>query len=499
VAGGEPAPVPTTAQNVSIYDISPNGSEILVTSDQGPEGDTPLRVIPTVGGSPRTLGIVADDASWSPDGSKIVYAERNDLFVASSDGSGSRKLVTASGSANSPRWSPDGARVRFTVFDSQQPAFMLWEVSADGTNLHRLLPGWRNPPGECCGIWTADGRYFIFGEVPLSGEENLWAIREATGLFRKTHHAPDQLTRGPMLFAGSVPGKDGKTIFAVGTQRRGELVRYDAKSHLFVPYLSGISAYFVDSSRDGAWVTYVSYPELTLWRSKPDGTERLQLSFPPMQVLVPRWAPNGKRIAFMGAPPGKPFAFKIYLVSAEGGAPKQLIPGEGDEADPQWSPDGNQLLFGRWRWVLAGTETVSLRLLDLRTNQLSTVPGSEGLWSPRWSRDGRHAAALDLKGNLMLFDLKTQKREQLATGDVDEFNWSRDGKYIYFNGGGPEIAGAVLRLGIGDRKVERIASTKGLQLTGGLGTYLGLAPDDSPLLLRDRSIQEIYALGWEAP
>jgi len=497
VAGGASTTVPTTAENVSIFDISPDGSEILVRTDKGDEG--PLRVIPTVGGSPRTLGsIVADDASWAPDGRKIVYTKGNDLLVASSDGSGSRKLVTAPGSTGQPRWSPDGARLRFTVVDFQQPAVMLWEAYADGTHLRRLLPGWKNPPNECCGIWTADGRYFIFGEGPLSGEGNLWAIREATGLFRKTGHAPHQLTQPPMLFGSSIPGKGGKTIFAVGTQRRGELVRFDATSHLFVPYLSGISAEFVDYSPDGVWLTYVSYPELTLWRSKPDDTGRLQLTFAPMQVLVPRWAPDGKRIAFMGAPPGRPFACKIYLVPAEGGAPQQLIRGEGDEADPQWSPDGNQLLFGRWRSVLAG-ETFALYLLDLKTNQVSSVPGSEGLWSPRWSRDGRYIAALDVNGSLMLLDFKTHVREPLIKGSVDSPQWSKDGKYIYFTGGSPEVAGAVFRVSISDHKVDRVASTKGLQLTGGPGTYFGLVPDDSPVLLRDKSIQEIYALESEAP
>ena len=61
-------------------------------------------------------------------------------------------------------------------------------------------------------------------------------------------------------------------------QLRGELVRYDSASHQFTPYLSGMSAMGVNFSRDGKWVTYVAYPEGTLWRSKVDGSERLQLT-----------------------------------------------------------------------------------------------------------------------------------------------------------------------------------------------------------------------------
>ena len=54
---------------------------------------------------------------------------------------------------------------------------------------------------------------------------------------------------------------DGKQIFAVGAQRRGELVRYDAKTHDFLPYLGGISAADPTYSRDGKWMVYMSYPE----------------------------------------------------------------------------------------------------------------------------------------------------------------------------------------------------------------------------------------------
>jgi serine/threonine protein kinase/Tol biopolymer transport system component len=499
-AGGEAAPVPTSAQNVRLWDISPNGSELLVDTQRSvplSEGaEVPLRIMPTLGGSARTLGnILACDATWSPDGRKIVYANGNDLFLASSDGSESRKLVTASGRTRWPRWSPDGTRLRFTVFDPNSTSSSLWEAADDGTNLHRLLPGWNNSPAECCGNWTADGNYFVFEALP-GRNSNLWAIREKASLFRKAGRDPVQLTYGPLDFWSPIPSKDGKRIFAGGTQFRGELVRYDAKSGHFVPYLSGISAEWVEFSRDEAWVLYVSFPEGSLWRSRPDGSERLQLTFPPLQVWCPRWSPDGKRIAFSGQMPGKPL--KTYLVSAEGGAPQQLIVDEREEADPQWSPDGNRLLFGGYTLAVERPETVALHIFDLRTNQVSTLPGSKGLRVPRWSRDGRYVVAFGPnQPNLMLFDFQTQKWEGLA-GGVGDDNWSKDGKYVYYWSRHEGTQG-VFRVGIRDRKVERVASLAEFQFTGSAGGWLGLAPDDSPLLLRDTSIEEIYALEWEAP
>ena len=63
--------------------------------------------------------ILAHDASWSPNGEQIVYARGNELYLAKPDGSESRRLVTLTGPASWPRWSPDGKILRFTMDDSK--------------------------------------------------------------------------------------------------------------------------------------------------------------------------------------------------------------------------------------------------------------------------------------------------------------------------------------------------------------------------------------------
>src|SRR5204863_43780 len=213
--------------------------------------DVPIYILPLPAGLPRRMGdILAHDASWSPNGEQIVYARGNELFLAKPDGSESRRLVTLPRSASWPRWSPDGKVLRFTMGESQDFSQTLWEVNSDGTGLCRLLPDWSNPPSECCGNWTADGNYFVF-ESGRGLNSTLWAIREKSGFLRRRNLEPIPLTTGQSNISGSVPSRDGKRLFAIQGAPLGQLVRYDATSQQFVPYLSGMSAIQLAFSKDG--------------------------------------------------------------------------------------------------------------------------------------------------------------------------------------------------------------------------------------------------------
>jgi Tol biopolymer transport system component len=493
-SGGEVARVPVPAPTMKLLAVSPDGATLLVADQVGETGSYgPLWVVPALGGSPRRLGeAVGQAAAWSPDGQMIVYANGHDLFLAKSDGAEPHKLVSASDNIYYPAWSPDGTVIRFNVgsYASTQRSLQssLWQVSANGTGLHPLFPAWHTAPTECCGIWTPDGKYFVF-----QSQRNIWALAEKGNLFGRANAQPVQSTSGPMTFASPLPSKDGKKRFVLGALARGELARYDAKSAEFAPFLSGISAEGVSFSKDGQWVAYVIFPEGTLWTSKLDGSRRLQLSYPPLNALLPRWSPDGKQIVFRAFSPGQ--KARLYTVSSDGGTPRELIPEDPqDQWDPTWSPDGTRIVFGG----ASSDRNSTIRILDVRTHQISTLPGSKGLFSPRWSPDGRYLVAMPLDStSLMLFDFATQKWEEIAKLTAGFPNWSKTGDYVYFWHGGDQPC--PMRVRIRDRKLERVADLKNFRQTGYYGFWLGLAPDDSPLLLRDTGTQEIYALDWEAP
>jgi hypothetical protein len=313
VVGGDTVTVPTPFPNAALLGISSDRSELLVQSIAANEQEPQLLAVPVLGGTPRRLDNVrAHDGNWSPDGRELIYANRNDLYLAKADGTEPRKSVALDQLALWPRFSPDGRAIRFTMSGH------LWEASRDGKNLHRVLAG-KDPGNGACGHWTPDGRYFVF-EARSGVSVNIWAIREEAGLFGQLRSEPVQLTTGPLDFYMPVPSLDGKRLFVIGVQQRGELLRYDTRSRRLRPYLPGIWADELDFSRDGQWVAYIALPESTLWRSKRDGTERLQLTSAPMWASMPRWSPDGTQIAFIGVKPGKRSI--IYVVSAEGGTPQ---------------------------------------------------------------------------------------------------------------------------------------------------------------------------------
>jgi len=487
-SGGEVSPLSLPTPTMAPQDVSPDGATLLVADEVGQTAfHGPLWSVPVLGGSPRKLGdVAAQGAAFSPDGQKIVYSNGNEINVANRDGSDPHKLVSLPDAPFEVTWSPNGSIIRFRTGGGANGLGAIWEVASDGTNLHPLLPGWHTPPTECCGRFTPDGRYFVF-----QSQGSIWARLEKGGWFGKENSRPVQLTSGPMIYSTPLPSKDGKKLFVVGALPHGELSRYDVKSGQFSQFLSGLSADNVKFSKDGQWVAYSSYPNETLWKCKADGSQRIQLTYPPLIALLPSWSPDGKQIVFYGLLPGQ--NAKMYLISVDGGSPRELLPDDPElKYDAEWSPDGTRILFGNG----PALTNSNIRILDVSTQQTSTLPGSTGLYSARWSPDGRYISAMNSDSRLlMLFDFQTQKWQELARISMGFPNWSKNSDYVYFLH--EEDQPSVMRVHIRDRKVERVADLKKFRQAGFYTVWLGIAPDDSPLLLRDTGTQEVYALDWQ--
>lgn len=488
VSGGQIEPVLSVpVQDPLLRDVSPDGSTFLVQSfRQGPDS-LRLYAVQVVGGSDRYIAD-AVSAGWSPDGKRAAYSTPNgDLNVINSDGTGVRKLASVGGVAIAIAWSPDGRTIRFVKDKS------FWEVASNGADLHPSLAGWNPSEEECCGHWSPDGSFFAFlGPGPAGPNSQIYALDERRGIFRRGTHEPFQLTSGPIDWDVPIFSKDGKKIFATGSTHVGQLMRLDPKSNQFQPFLGGISADLVAFSKDGQSVAYVSYPDGVLWRTKRDGSGRIQLTTRPLQPVSLAWSPNGSQLALMA---DSPKGTHTWIVPAEGGSPKRLLPNDsGEEKDPSWSPDGSRIIFATGG---LGNSESSIRILDLASHRITTLPGSEGKYSPRYSPDG-HFIKADSFDNLTLylFDLKTQRWSTLNKGIQFAYaTWSSDSRYLYFLRFAHDPA--ILRIPVAGGEAKVVVELKGFPFTGTLSLWFGLDPTDAPLMLRDASTTDVYALTLE--
>jgi serine/threonine protein kinase len=493
VSGGETAPLPSALTSADIYDISPSGSELLVrTGEQGAEPESPVWILPLPAGAPRQVGdVLAHAATWKPGGTEIVYANGSDLYTCNSDGTDGHKLLSVPGVPFDLRFSPDGHKLRFTLQDPSKHTSSLWEVAATGRDPHPLLPGWNEPAAESAGVWTDHGDGFFF-QSAKDYAQDIWLLREQTSLLRNGR-VPIQLTAGPFLFNRPVPDRQSGRVFVVGEQRRFELVRFDGRSHQFSTYLPGVSAGEAEISRDGKWITYVEHPALTLWRSRLDGSERAQLTFAPMKVHLPRWSPDASQIAFMASRPGKPW--KILTVPSRGGRPLEIVHDALNQGDPTWMADSKSLVYAGLPWLeYTSASRPNIHVINVGTGQQFDLPNSERLFSPRCSPDGRFIAALSQDSKkLMIYDVEAKTWSQLAEGLFGFPNWSLDARRIYaeqYLGKDDDFVSVSLL----DGKVTRLFSLK--EVPRGFDpfeSWLGLL-NDGPLLMRDKSTQEIYAL-----
>jgi Tol biopolymer transport system component len=494
IEGGDVRSRPAPFTDAVVADYSSVNHSLLMSSVWRTDDDSPILAQVLPGSKAIQVGeLTGHDASWSPDARSIAVAKGRFLYVADANGSNVRRLVSASGIVYAPRWSPDGRVLNFTENIGSNEDHM-WEIDASGGNLHRLLIGSVHENQACCGVWSADGRYFFYATGGVSSS-SIWVLPsgQQRSFFAKPQ--PTQITVGGVDFWNTpLSSKDGRTLWSIGSHLRGELMEVNATTRQLKPFLEGLSAEGVSFSPDRSRIVYTAYPEGTLWQSRPDGSEKHQLSKPPWVARFPQWSPDGRTVAFLASQPG--LQWQIYLVPADGDRqPYRLLDESSEEGYPSWSPDGKEIAFGRL--LDYGSEhdpNLTIEIYDLERHSHKTLHESEGMWTARWSPDGRFLSAVTQDNRVLrLCDMQTQKWTDLANVGVADVIWSRDSRYLYFDSffGGDA---AMYRISMDTRKLERWADLHGVRRGGFFGSWLGITPDGSPLLLKDTSIEEIYRL-----
>ena len=488
-SGGPPTElsIPDEVASPTLGDISPDGSHLLLRNHLSPESEQPLWIVPTSGSSALRVGaVLAHDATWMPAGRDILFASGNDLYLTRENDSSPKLFARLPGRGFWMRWNADGTLLRLTILDPTAHTQSLWEIAGSDRIPHRLLDGFTDPAAECCGVWTRDDAYIF--QASHGGPVDLWKLApDAT-------RDPVRLTNGPLQFESPVVSRDGSSLFFLGVDTRSRLERLSPRGELIPEHGFLASASRVEFSRDRRWVLWTDNLG-KLWRASADGTQKLQLTPDGWDVFLAHWSPDNARLAIMARKPGS--AWKLYLVSANGGDIQPLLQDSRNAADPSWSQDGRSLVFGRTNDMLGSdTATRLLQVLDLATGQVTVVPGSEGLFSPRWSPDGHYIAALSVdQRRVRLFDLRQRTWSTLAVGSGADPVWSADSRSLFLHQS-LDPNQPIDRIDIpsgGVHELIRLASSTESDAVDYV--FVGLTSDDAPLVRARTVTGNLYRMG----
>jgi Tol biopolymer transport system component len=504
--GGPVRTIPTPFVQVVPVDISPDGKDLLVLAWEGIELERALWIVPLSGGRPHQVGNVrCHSAAWSPDRHRIAFASQNAIYMTVDDGTSIQQIQSFDATPEYVRWSLDGRRLRFDLRDRKGVTFSYWELTFsdhDNASVSSLVP-LQAALKDC---WTKSmtldegGRSFVGGGK--CGQENIYLLAKRREPWNSNF---DLLKMNSMIdhLTDLTLDRSAKRVFVLGDYAgpksgvdsvRLDVLRFNVHSFEFSPFLPGISADYVDFSRDGRLIAYIREPDQTLWISRSDGSAARQIATQASHLELPRWSPDGRWLAFMAQSSGKPW--RIFVVSTNGESPREASLGADNQGAPTWSPDGKWLVYGNVECQEEGT--CAIHKIEISTGKEYAVPGSEGLGTARWSPNGRYIAALNPVGHeVMVFDVAAQLWRNLVDNvNGNDLSWSVDSQYLYASrpaGNQPEI----LRISLKNSKAETAVDLRSFSaLTGQIGKWFALAPDGSILFSREMAGNEIYSLSY---
>jgi DNA-binding winged helix-turn-helix (wHTH) protein/Tol biopolymer transport system component len=507
VEGGAVQRTPTPFDNTRIFDLSPDHSQFLIGQLTHRGEETALWLWPVQGGAPRRLGdVVAQEAVWSPAGDLIAYVHGESIQLTDPEGNHVRELARFHPGPHSLVWSPDGKRLRFTQTNLLEATDTMWEMDLEKSSPHRVLPEGQHGPHEGSGTWLGGGNYFAFSSgvdlrasLAVDTQASLWLMDENRGFFRRHTGEPIQLTQGPIAFDHPEAMQDSSRIFVIGSHNEYQLLRIDPKTSAKTAMLAESGATDMDFSLDGQWVVYAARENGTLWKSRIDGSGKVQLTAGATGAFAPHWSPDQKRILFTGfLLDSQP---RLYVVSADGGSPKSVLPSNNKWASVSgdWRTDGRQIVLDVQE--MESNREPDIRILDLESGKLTKLLDSDGLIEPRWSADGRYIAALNPKEKqVLLYDCKQEKWSVLAEANFPSaLRWSPSGDALYFQDV-DEVEESIFRVPMAKRETERVLGLGDILSSGAArGIFTGLSPDGSVYVTVDHGDVDVYSVEVKLP
>jgi len=236
------------------------------------------------------------------------------------------------------------------------------------------------------------------------------------------------------------PSRDGRRMLYVSDSSESNLVKmaFDPEMGKVVgaPVAVTRGAHMVRSvsiSPDGGWVTFQAMsPQEDIFVARSDGSGLRELTGDLHKDRLPRWAPDGKRIAFYSNRSGR---WEIWTIQADGSGLRQVTRTAGPSViTPIWSPDG--------RWLSVGLSDLGSGLVDLSrplaervSKPLPRMEGGSLFVASSWSPGGQWLAGTAQRPNsppspgIHLYSLETGRYRQLTAGGSGAL-WASDNRHL---------------------------------------------------------------------
>jgi serine/threonine protein kinase/Tol biopolymer transport system component len=490
-SGGPVVPLHILGPNIFLQDILPDGSQALGWKPKPDDelGRGTLWTASMLGGEPRKLtDQLAEHARWSPEGA-VVFSDQRTLYKIDEDGRNLRKIWDAPGDLRALSFSPDGRQLSVTIgvsatVGADSAPTRLWSVGADGQNAHPLRLDWPANASQHSGQWTPDGQHFVFSS-DREERTNLYELATPPwfAFWRKPTAA--RITGNQLPILAAAPMRDSQGLFVLGKTDEGAMRAYDPRSKKLLPYLDDLSMIEFVISPDRQWMAYTEYPSRQLWKSRLDGSDRVQLTS--SIALMQQWSPDGKWLAYTSF-------HNVYLVSAAGGAPQKLTPDGTDGVAPSWFPDGKSIAFNNYPYP---DKPFRIHVIDLATRRISDMPGADGYYVPSWSPDGKYMVAMAQNPSRMVFySAQTKKWKDLHTFDVpwNFWTWASDSRSIYMG----LVLGknGIYQLTVPQGEWKQLSGLDGVNDPQGADAFMSLTPDGQPAIMSRTGVGQIYSLRW---